>query len=274
VTAVIRDITDKKNLEAEREKILSDLELKNIELEKIIYTASHDLRSPLLNLHGFSKRLEKAVHEIRLLADGQEKCLNNREAIGKIIDERINNALKYIISSVSRIDSVINGLLRISRSGNRMPVKSAMDMNVLVEKILDSIRYQIETSGADVRVDDLPGCMADFGQITQVFSNILDNAIKYRDPEKQLVITVKGTAENGIARYSISDNGIGIAQENHNRIWEMFYRINPGNEIPGDGLGLAISKKIIDRHGGSIYLESEPGQGSTFYVCLEYAGVQ
>lgn len=270
-TVVVRDITAQKNLESEKERILAHLEMKNIELEKIIYAASHDLRSPLLNIHGFSMRIEKALGEIFSLMENSTIDDNLRESIRQIIEDRIKNALKYITSSVSRMDSLINGLIKLSRSGGKEPNKVIIDMDNMMARIISSMKFQIESTGAEVKLDKLPPCKGDFAQITQVFSNILDNAIKYKDQNRHIEVFIRGREENDMAVYSVSDTGRGIAKDDQKKIWEVFQRLESDEKINGDGLGLAISKKIIETHGGKISVESIPGQGSTFFVALELA---
>lgn len=270
-TAVIRDITARRNLEIERERILSDLEIKNIELEKIIYIASHDLRSPLLNIHGFSKRLEKHLSEISEILSKKENMLKKGESVKEIIDDKAKNALSYITSSVSRMDGLINGLLRLSRSGSKAPIKIKLNVNEIINKTVASMHYQVEAAQAVIITENLPFCKGDHGQISQVFSNIIDNAIKYRDAKRQLQITIKGSEIDGLVTYAITDTGVGIAEENQKKVWEIFRRADNDSQIQGDGLGLAIAKRIIEKHGGKVDLESKTNQGSTFYITLEKA---
>lgn len=132
------------------------------------------------------------------------------------------------------------------------------------------MHYQVEAAQAVIITETLPFCKGDHGQISQVFSNIIDNAIKYRDAKRQLQITIKGSEIDGLVTYAITDTG-GIAEENQKKVWEIFRRADNDSQIQGDGLGLAIAKRIIGKHGGKVDLESKTNQGSTFYITLEKA---
>lgn len=140
-------------------------------------------------------------------------------------------------------------------------------MNAVFKDVARAMEFQIQKAGVTLRVDPLPDCLGDATQINQVFSNLLDNAIKYLDAQRPGVISVSGRVENDRAIYVVRDNGIGIAPEHEKTIFEIFRRLNP-KAGDGDGLGLAIAQRVLERHNGEIWVESAPGQGSAFFVSL------
>ena len=142
-----------------------------------------------------------------------------------------------------------------------------LNVNGLLEEILAAMRFQLDQAGAEVTVAPLPTCLADNVQTSQVFANLLDNALKYRDPARPLRVAVTGTVRDGQAIFSVRDNGIGISPEHQAKVFEIFHRLNP-DDTPGEGLGLTIAQRVLERQKGKIWVESRPGEGSTFLVSL------
>ncbi len=257
-----RDITDRKRL-------LWILETKNRELESIVYTSSHDLRSTIVNVQGFGSELSVTCeHLFTLLEDIPLPHEKMREELNTILQEEIPTALKYISTSANKMDMLIKGLLKLSRLGQVQIEMEHIDMNALMTEVTDSMQYQIQQADADVRVDRLPDCIADAGQMTQIFWNLIDNAIKYRDSEKQCVIEISGSVKDDMSVYCVADNGCGILPRHQKNIFEVFHRLEPEGDVGGEGLGLSIVRRIIDRHGGEVRVESEPGRGSKFFISL------
>lgn len=264
-----REIAERKSTEQQRDRLLVELLKKNKELEGIVYVASHDLRSPLVNVQGFSRKLAKSCAELDglitpLAATAGE---SERQRMDRILHEQIPKSLGFITGSIERIDCLLKGLLRLSRLGRASLTFETLDMQVIMEKIVSSMAYQIDTLGVAVEIGKLGPCLADAGQVTQVFSNLLDNAIKYRSADRPLVVRIFSEEFDDGIRYCVEDNGIGIPAESRERIWEIFHRLNP-DEGPGEGLGLALARQIVARLAGSIWVESAPGAGSCFYVVL------
>ena len=261
---VFLDITERREQEAEREDLMRELTRKNEELEGMIYVASHDLRVPLVNVQGFGQRLETACTE--LLARGPVAAAGT--AGEPAVAERIVKALRYIRTSADKMDGLISGLLRVSRVGRIVHQPQRVEMNDLVLQVLASMEIQIQQAGAVVRVDSLPACAGDPQLLGQVFTNLIDNAIKYRAPDRPLGITLSARTEGREVIYTVADTGLGIPLEHQNKIWEMFHRLHPEGPAAGEGLGLKIVRRILDLHRGRVWVESAPGQGSRFFVAL------
>lgn len=267
LVGTVIDITDRKNAETDRDRLMIELRQKNKELEGIVYVASHDLRSPLVNVQGFSRRLAKNCSEIAGIISRLEIPNGEREKLFPILSSSMPKALGYITSSVEKMDSLLNGLLRLSRMGRAAICFEQLDMQAIITKIIESLAFQIESANARVEVNDLVGCLADAGQMSQVFSNLIDNAIKYRSKDRKLLVRVSSEEFVEGVRYCVEDNGIGIPPDQQDKIWEIFSRLDP-NGTTGEGLGLTMARRIIDRMGGSIWVESELDVGSSFYVVL------
>lgn len=251
------------------ERIISEQEVisKNKELEKLIYVASHDLRSPLVNVDGYSKELE---YSLKIITNIMEDNNNNSEKIIDLIKieiPEIFDSLKYIRNSTQQMDLLLKGLLRYSRNGRITLNITAINMNNLLKNIKNSLDFMLKESNALINISDLPECSGDEIQLTQVFLNLINNAVKYKCPDRDSIINISGTKNSSNCIYCVEDNGLGIANEHKDKIFELFYRLDPHRE-KGEGLGLYIVKQIIERHNGEIFLESILGIGSKFYIKL------
>lgn len=256
----------------ESRKAQQEIAAKNKELEQILYVASHDLRSPLVNVDGYSREMVYELEDIKEAfehATDEEGSKYLHELMVRSLPE-LMESLGYIRASVRQMDKLLKGLLKLSRLGRAALTIVPLDMNDLVKRAVDAAEYQLKQVGIKVEVGDLPPCRGDEVQVTQAFSNLLDNALKYRDPAKQGMIRITGTSDNDTSTYCVEDNGIGIAKEHQQRIFELFHRLNP-RENEGEGLGLTTVQQIIERLGGNIYVTSALGEGSEFYVQLPIA---
>jgi PAS domain S-box-containing protein len=262
-----RDITERKQVEKERERLFAELAEKTRELEQIVYVTSHDLRSPLVNIQGFTRELDHAFKEVNKTLKGKNVSPQLRKKLRPIINEDIPYAIRYILTSSAKMDSLLSGLLRLSRLGRTSLNIKQLDMNELMADVVASFEFQIKESKATVVVDDLPPCYGDETQVNQVFSNLLDNALKFLKPKRKGHVRIWSKAENGGVVYCVEDNGIGIAEKDKQVIFEIFRRLDP-EARSGEGLGLTIVRKILDKHGGKVWVESEPGKGSKFLVSL------
>ncbi|MDD5183642.1 MAG: PAS domain S-box protein [Paludibacter sp.] len=249
--------------------IQEEIKLKNKELENYIYAASHDLRSPLVNIQGFSQRLKKQTEEIKmaLSANGQgEIKLDNLE---ELTIDAIPKTLNFILSNVTKMDALINGLLQISRTGRVTMAIKKVKMNNLFKTINQHYSFEITEIDATINIDDLPDCYGDENQLNRLFSNIIGNALKYRDSNRKLEVNISAKINYNKVVYCIADNGIGIASRNIEKIWNVFYRVDSTVSEAGDGIGLSLVKRIADKHKGKVWVESEEGIGSRFYVELQ-----
>lgn len=267
--AIRTDITQRKADQAALQQIADDLAEKNKELETIVYTVSHDLRSPLVNVQGFGKQLVRACERItRAVNDAATSGgAVPVEELRPPVDVSIPQALRFINAGVSKMEMLLAGLLRYSRLGRVTLSIAPIDMDALVAGVLAASKFQFEEAGASVSVGALPPCRGDVEQVNQVFANLLDNALKYRAAGRALEVVVTGGIENGQAVYRVQDNGIGISPAHQPKIFEIFHRLDPDATV-GEGLGLTIAQRVLERQHGRIWVESQAGQGSTFGVTL------
>jgi two-component system, chemotaxis family, sensor kinase Cph1 len=266
-TGFVRDITDRKRAEEQLAELARTLAEKNKELETIVYVASHDLRSPLVNIQGFSKELAVACNQVRNKIAASDAHTISKAELDGILNQDVPEAIEFILAGVAKIDSLLSGFLRFSRLGRAALTIQRVNVAALLTSIVHAMEFQIKQAGATVKIEPLPDCQADEVQLNQVFSNLLDNALKYLDPERPGMITVSGRIENGRAVYAFQDNGIGIAPEHQSKIFEIFHRLDP-SVGEGEGLGLTIAQRSIERQNGKIWVQSEAGQGSIFQVSL------
>ncbi len=270
--AIRTDITRRKADEAALKRFANDLAEKNKELETIVYTVSHDLRSPLVNVQGFGKQLSRACDKITAAMAAAQAAGEGvpPDALRRPVEESIPQALRFINAGVNKMEMLLAGLLRYSRLGRVTLKIETVDMNALLAAVTAALTFQLKEVRADLAVEDLPPCRGDLEQINQVFANLVDNAIKYREPSRRLRIAVSGRVADGQAVYTVSDNGIGIPAAHQPKIFEIFHRLDP-DLTAGEGLGLTIAQRVLERQGGRISVESEEGSGSHFHVTLPAA---
>jgi light-regulated signal transduction histidine kinase (bacteriophytochrome) len=163
------------------------------------------------------------------------------------------------------MQQLINDLLELSRVGLSEVVREWVDMHVVVTKALEILREHLEETGAVVEIGDMPRVFAAPSSLVQLYQNLIGNALKFRDPARLPVIRIGGERNGGEWRFWVTDNGIGLEPKHANRIFEAFRRLNDRSQYPGTGIGLAICRRIVERHGGRIWVESQPGAHSTFY---------
>lgn len=241
-----------------------ELQRKNEELEQLVYVTSHDLRSPLVNVQGFSRELELSLGELReLLAN--PLGVATEERLRRLLDEDVPESLQFILASVAKMDALLTALLRLSRVGRQPVLPVDLDMQALAVEVVHSMMYELVEAGCDLELGELPPCRADAGRMSQALSNLISNAAKFRHPGRPGRIRVSGVVRDGAAVYCVEDNGVGVHPDHQRKIFELFQRLRPA-ETPGDGLGLAIVKRVVERLGGAAWVESEPGAGARFYL--------
>jgi PAS domain S-box-containing protein len=273
VLGTYEDITVRKTIEQERESLLHALAAKNEEMESIIYITSHDLRSPLVNINGFGTELGNSFQKVRQFITDDGISKDALPEVKMLLDQDIPESLEYIRASADKMDALLRALLTLSRLG-RVELKiTAINMSQLLDEICRSMQYQITESKVRLVIKEVPDCMGDKGQISQVFTNLLDNAIKYLSPERKGRIRISGKVINNKCIYCVKDNGIGIVREHQDKVFEIFHRLAPLGTIQGEGIGLTAAQRILDRQNGRIWLESEIGKGTKFYIELPAAPI-
>ncbi len=226
------------------------LEHSNIELQHFASIASHDLKSPLHGIASFAQFLQKDYQ-------GQ-------------LDEKANDYIDRIVQGSKRMGQLINELLAYSAVESQTATFSLTCLNSAFDDVVEILQATIEETGAEVTREALPQVEVDCSQVTELLLNLISNALKYRGDVPPRV-HVSASKEDGVWTIAVRDNGIGIAAKNHERAFEVFRRLNPPDKFPGTGIGLALCRRIVRRHGGTIWIESELGEGTTFFFTLPEA---
>ncbi len=257
VGGILRDITEQKRAEAALLRFTEDLRRSNEDLERFAYVSSHDLQEPLRSIVSFSQLLERRY----------------RGTLGQDADEYI----QFIVEGGIRMQALIQDLLAYSRVNTSKQSITQTDITDVLAGVERNLDLQFREVGATIIRDPMPVVLADPLQIEQVFANLISNAIKFRKPDVPLRIHVGARGMDGFWEFSVRDNGIGIEPEYFDKIFVIFQRLHTKDaypaqhtkdQYPGTGIGLAIVKRIIDRHGGTIRVESTPGEGTTFFFTL------
>lgn len=258
--AAFMEITDRKRAE-------TLLEAKNHELEQILYVAAHDLRSPLVNINGYAQEIAETWEPmLKELKNRSEPASASMSTFTHRLEESMMD-LELVRQSGKQLDRLLSGLLKVSRLGRSSIERVVIDMDLLMNRVRSGFDFQIKSIEGSLDVQPLPTCWSDPLLVTQVMTNLIDNAIKYRSPERPLNIQVRGWLCDGMVEYCVEDNGMGIKQEHQGKVFELFYRLNP-SKTDGEGLGLTIIKQVLERLNGSVRVESVDGEGSCFYVTL------
>ncbi len=260
-----------KNYTEECERLSRALTSKNKELQRFTSVVRHDIGNSTLSIPCFGVILAKNCQLLKQMLEGPNVPHEVKEQVLSLLDGTIAESVGYINKSASDINNLLEGLRHLVQVGRIELEISPLDMNEIVNQTIGKMKALIEDSGVTVKAESLPGCMGDAGQVVQVFENLLSNAIKYLDPNRAGSIHVCGRVEEETTIYSVEDNGVGIAPERQEKIFEIFHRVDPDGPVRGEGLGLTIAKDILDRHNGKIWLDSVPNKGSTFYVALPTA---
>jgi len=289
LTAIVRDGTARKKYEDGLRRLNEELEArvrartaelaernvqlgqKNEENETFVYSVSHDLRSPLVNLEGFSEELALSVRDLtRLLADDRIPA-DVRARAAELIEGAMLESVRFIRTGVDRLSRIIDALLRLSRAGRVEYQPQRVDVAAAARRVADALHATATERKAKVVLGELPPAWGDPTAVEQVFANLVGNALNYLDPARPGRVEVGGATDDGDkVTYSVRDNGLGIPAAHLPRLFQAFQRLH-ANQAPGEGMGLAIVRRILERLGGSIRVESTPGAGTTFFVTLPAA---
>ncbi|WP_321928358.1 sensor histidine kinase [Paraburkholderia guartelaensis] len=241
------------------------------ENEMFIHGVSHDLRAPLVNLQGFSRELNHACIDLRERIAKSSLSLEARARIERTINEDIGEALRYLQTAVLRASHIIDALLRLARVGRVEYRRQRVSVQELVQRVVDAMHASIRARGAQVSVQTLPDVWGDPTALEQVFANLIGNALNYLDPARDGRVEI-GTAHappgvESLQIFYVRDNGLGIPEVGLPRLFQAFQRMH-GNVAPGEGIGLALVRRVVERHGGRVWVESTEGEGTTFYLTL------
>ncbi|MDL1976493.1 MAG: PocR ligand-binding domain-containing protein [Deltaproteobacteria bacterium] len=246
-----RDVAERKKVEEALRQSVAELERSNVDLAQFAYVASHDLQEPLRMISSY----------VQLLA---------RRYKGRL-DADADDFIGYAVDGATRMQTLINDLLTYSRASARSKAFEATDCVLVLEQALVNLKEQIRKNSVVVTHDPLPTVMANGSQLAHLFSNLIENAIKFHGDEPPRV-HISAKRKGDAWEVLVADNGIGIEPQYFDRIFKVFQRLHRKNEYPGTGIGLALCKKIVERHGGRIWIESKPGEGTTFFFTIPAAG--
>lgn len=259
LVGVFRDITDRKKAEGQLrvyaqqlESLNAELARSNRDLQEFTYTVSHDLQEPLRKINTFAQFL-------------MEDC-------GDRIPDAGQEHLRRIQGAAGRMRDLIRHLLALARVGTHGGALVPTDMDAVVGRALDTLSEQARDSGAEIAVRrPLPCVMGDAVQLEQVVQNIVANALKFRPPDRRPQVKIAARLKDGMAEFAVSDNGIGIEPRHLGKLFGIFQRLHSQKEYDGAGIGLALCAKIVGRHGGRVWVESQVNEGSTFFFTLPIA---
>jgi PAS domain S-box-containing protein len=246
-TVILRDVTERKRAQAALQQTTEDLKRSNRDLEQFAYVASHDLQEPLRAVGGYVKLLEHRFSDK--------------------LDAKARGYIAGAFDGATRMERLIGDLLAFSRVATRGDAFLPADLEDALGQALRNLEAGIDSARATVVHDRLPSLSVDAGQVRQLFQNLIGNALKFHG-EQPPKIHIGAQRQEGRWVFSVRDNGIGIEPQYYERIFQIFQRLHTRKDYPGTGIGLAICKKIVERHGGTIWVESQPGQGATFYFSI------
>ncbi len=243
-----RDITEQLAMEHELTRRAERLEQTNAELQEFAYVASHDLTEPLRMVTSYLQLLERRY--------------------GEGLDEQAREFMGYAVDGSRRMMAMIDDLLIYSRVANRDVERQPVDLGAVAVEVVRTLQAPIEAAGTTVEIGELPLVQAEPTQMVQLLQNLIANAVKFRAADRPGRVTVSARRAQDGWDIAVADNGIGISSRDHDRIFKMFARLHGPDDYAGSGIGLAVCRRIVERHGGTIELESVPGEGATFTVHL------
>ncbi|MBK1625090.1 sensor histidine kinase [Afifella marina] len=247
----------------------TELQRANDEIQRFAYIVSHDLRSPLVNVMGFTSELEVATKPLtELIEKAREEAPDLvTEEVRLTIEEDLPEAIGFIRSSTQKMDRLINAILHLSRAGRRVLSPEKLDMNALVAGIADTLQHRLQELDAEIRIEPIPTLVTDRLAIEQIISNLVENSVKYLKPGRPGLIKVRGRQHSGRIIIEVEDNGRGIDPRDHERIFDLFRR-SGSQDQPGEGIGLAHVRALAYRLGGTIECDSTLDEGATFRLSM------
>jgi len=269
---ICMDVTEQRHHQQQLEELTRKLDNQAKELEAIIGVVSHDLRAPLVNVRGFSNFIKQDFEAVKKLLLDVYIPAQIDEQLKPILEKSVPEAIGFIDSSADAMNTLVKSLVDVARIGLAVIKPEMLDMNEIVRKIVSVLEIKFVKSGAKIYYDNLPPCWADRAQVTQIFTNVIDNAVKYLDPTRQGEICIGGEIIKDRVIYCVADNGIGIALDNQEKVFEIFTRLAEKSHAEGEGMGLTMVKRMVDRNNGKIWLQSELNKGSAFFISLPSQG--
>jgi signal transduction histidine kinase len=247
----------------------AELTRANAEIQRFAYIVSHDLRSPLVNVLGFTAELDqsrKTIHAFLAKLFEKHPALRD-ESTWLAVEEDLPEALDFIRKSTEKMDRLINSILELSRQGRRQLAPERLDMNVLVDGVVSSLHQRAQDAGAEVVVEPVPELTSDRIALEQILSNLIENALKYLAPGRPGKVTVSGSRKGPLIEIAVRDNGRGIDPVDHERVFDLFRRAGMQDQ-PGEGIGLANVRALAYRLGGNVAVESQLDEGAVFTLSL------
>jgi light-regulated signal transduction histidine kinase (bacteriophytochrome) len=244
----VRDISMRRQAEEERKLFIEELERSNLELQQFAYVASHDLQEPLRMISSYLQLIERRYKDH--------------------LDQDANDFIHFAVDGANRLQALIMGLLEFSRVRTHGKAFEEVKVGDILSHVIKHLEVMLQTAGASVEYGEMPVIRADEGQITRLFQNLISNAVKFRKEGVAPLIRISAEKTGGDHIFTVSDNGIGIDPQYYQQIFTIFQRLHSREEYPGTGIGLSICKRITERHGGKIWVESEPGKGSSFIFSI------
>jgi signal transduction histidine kinase len=271
--SAIERARQEKKIDEQRQRIAQqaeELERINRDLETFTYIASHDLRSPLINLKGFSSELRRSIDTVVPLMERALPVLSEDEQkiLRREVEQMMPKALSYIANSAERMDRLTSAILKLSRLGCMEVAMGQIDTALLVKQCLLSFAHQIEKTGTTIEVGELPGIVGDRSGVEQIFGNLIDNALKYFESSRLGYLSITASESTTHITFCVKDNGRGIAEGDMHKVFEIFRRAGDLEGIAGEGMGMSYVRAIVKRHNGTIWCESKLGEGTAFYFTI------
>ncbi len=267
---IFNDITRLKETEAGNESLMKRLAQQEKEMGDFLYLATHDMRTPLVCVQGFTENLKRDFQELEGLLKRAGLPEEIKAQALALTENLIPESLDSVASSALKIGQLLSGILKVAKAGTMQMRPETLDAGAVLKSVLAAHAYHLKTAGAAVKAGTLPPCVADPDALSRIFTNLLENAIKYRDRSRKLEIEVRGEPNGGTVVYSVADNGLGIKKPDLPRIWDIFFRGSIPVNDKGEGIGLTMVRRLAAKNNGRIWVESEAGKGSVFL--LSYRG--